>query len=154
MIPAIEKTLHVPLSPGDAFRVFTDDIALWWPLDKHSLSAVRDGVTARSVRMEAHTGGKVIETRPDGSEADWATITDWTPGARLSMQWYVGRDPSEATQIEVTFLAEADGTRVNLRHDGFDVLGGQAEPIATGYRTGWDTVLGACFGGACRKQAA
>ncbi|MEM9550292.1 MAG: SRPBCC domain-containing protein [Pseudomonadota bacterium] len=149
----VEKSVHVPLPPDEAFRVFTDDIALWWPLDSHSLSASR-GDVAETVAMEPRTGGKVTETLPDGSHANWATITDWTPGARLSLDWYVGRDPSEATQISVTFLADADGTRVDLVHDGFENLPERVAETAAGYQSGWDRVLGECFTAACLRKAA
>lgn len=153
MIPAIEKSVQVPLAPSDAFRVFTSDIALWWPLDTHSLSA-QNGQSAQSVAVEPRIGGKIVETKPDGSTADWATITDWTPGARLSFDWYVGRDPSEATQIRITFMANDNGTRVDLIHDGFDRLGAQGVDIARGYQTGWDGVLGQCYVSACQRKAA
>ena len=39
MIDPIEKTLVVPLTPDRAFDLFTNRMASWWPLDKHSLSA-------------------------------------------------------------------------------------------------------------------
>ena len=153
MIPKIEKSVFVPLKPDAAFRLFANDMARWWPLDSHSLSA-SSGAQAQTVTVEPHAGGKVIETMADGSTADWATITDWTPGARLSLDWYVGRDPSDATQVEVTFLPEAEGTRVDLVHDGFDQLGKGGAETAVGYRTGWARVLGQCYAGACALEVA
>ncbi len=140
MIPKIEKTVHVPLPPQDAFEIFVRDISKWWPLDTHSLSA-QGGKTARSVSIEQRTGGKITETKSDGTTADWATITDWTPGARFSFDWYVGRDPAEATTVSITFMPDADGTRVDLVHDGFDKLVAAGIETAKAYREGWDGVL-------------
>ena len=152
MTPPVEKTVTVPLPPKDAFRVFTEDMGTWWPLDSHSLSA-GDGKTARDVTVDPKEGGKITETRHDGTTADWATITDWRPGEHLAFNWYVGRDPSEFTTVAVSFQTVEGGTRVDLRHDGFDNLPDGAT-VATGYRTGWDGVFCTRFGGACQKRAA
>ena len=153
MTDPIEKTVTVPLPPHEAFDLFTKDIAKWWPLDSHSLSA-SDGQTAANVTIDPREGGQIIETQPDGETAPWATVTEWTPGARLSLDWYVGRDPSEATQITVTFTPEGPGTRVDLTHGGFAVLASAATETMAGYQTGWDHVLGSCYRGACTKRAA
>lgn len=152
-IPAIEKTVSVPLTRDDAFRVFTADIALWWPGQSHSLSA-RTGAQPRDISMDPHVGGKIRETLSDGSFADWATITDWRQGEGFAFDWYVGRDPADATQVSVQFIDDGAQTIVTLRHDGFDRLGTAGAEMAANYNTGWDKVLGASYYAACMKQAA
>lgn len=145
----IEKSTRVPLDKNSAFNLFTQGIDRWWPVKSHSLS----GEDA-TVEVEPREGGKIFETTPDGDTHDWATITTWEPGDRLAFDWYVGRDPAEATQVEVTFTPEGDGTRVDLTHQGFEALGTEATAQHKGYRTGWDHVFYDCFGGACTKAAA
>ncbi|MEM8731496.1 MAG: SRPBCC domain-containing protein [Pseudomonadota bacterium] len=152
-IAPVEKSLLVPLHPKDAFDLFTDGMRIWWPLDSHSMSAQSTRQPAADVTVEPQVGGKIYETLPDGNTAEWATITDWTPGARLAFDWYVGRDPAEATQVAVTFLPEGNGTRVLLVHDGFGRLA-DGDSLRAGYHTGWDMVLGARYGGAARARAA
>ena len=152
-IPAIEKTVTVPLPPKEAFRVFTADLNLWWPVDSHSLSA-NTGDMPRKVELEPRDGGRITETLADGRRADWATITDWRPGEAFALDWYVGRDPSEATQVRVRFEAEGPGTRVILIHDGFDRLGAGGPEMAANYTHGWDGVLGNHYCPACLSQAA
>ena len=152
MIPHIEKSVTVPLSVDQAFDLFTGDIAKWWPGETHSLSA-STGERPVDIEVDPRLGGKITETCADGTRKPWATITAWEPGARLSLDWYVGRDPREATQIDVQFVAVAIGTRVDLTHSGFDRLAG-GQTVAMGYQTGWDSVLGTCFGGYCLKRAA
>ena len=152
-IAPVEKTLLVPLRPDEAFELFTDGMATWWPLDSHSMAAQTGQGAASDVTVEPRKGGRIYETMPDGSRSDWATITDWTPGARLAFDWYVGRDPSQATQVSVTFLPEGNGTRVDLVHDGFDRTDGGAV-MRENYHSGWDMVLGARFAGACVKEVA
>lgn len=153
MTDRIHKTLRVPLDRQTAFDLFTRELGDWWPVDSHSLAA-GSGERPTDVTVEPRAGGKITETLPDGTTADWATITDWRPGERLRVNWYVGRDPSEATDLTVDFTAEGDVTRVDLTHDGFDRLGPSGEETCASYRTGWDTVLGTCYGGHCLKRAA
>ncbi len=153
MTEKLVKSVTVPLPPDEAFALFTDDIASWWPLDSHSLSAA-GGETATSVAVEPREGGQIFETMPDGRTAPWATITEWQQGERLSFDWYVGRDREDATQVQVSFTPDGTGTRVELIHDGFDRLGSEAETACANYNTGWDHVLGACYGTRCQKQAA
>ncbi len=149
MLDAVEKTLVVPIGPDEAFDLFTNGMSGWWPLESHSIS----GAAEADVTVEPHKGGRIYETLPGGGRADWATITEWVPGARLAFDWYVGRDPAEATQVSVTFLPEGTGTRVELVHDGFDRLAGGAQ-MRGGYDSGWDMVLGARYGGAALARAA
>ena len=37
MIPPVVKEVVVPVSLVDAFRRFTDEIHLWWPMHTHSV---------------------------------------------------------------------------------------------------------------------
>ena len=149
----IRKSITVPLDRATAFDLFTKDIDKWWPKDSHSLTASAGKGTASNVRLEPKKGGRVIETKPDGTEADWATITAWKPGEHFAMHWYVGRSPDEATLVDVHFTQTEAGTRVDLTHSGFDVLGAAADTTCAGYTTGWDHVFGRCYRGACDKVA-
>ncbi len=150
MIEPVKKTLHVPLTTEKAFDLFTTRMGEWWPTETHSIS----GSDAADVTVEPREGGKIIEKAPDGATHDWATVTTWVPGERFAFDWYVGRDPSQATQVDVGFVAEGDGTRVTLVHDGWEALGDEAAGLREGYHSGWDGVLTSCYGGACQKVAA
>jgi len=144
----IEKTIVVPLSPKDAFETFTKDLARWWPLQSHSLSAGEKRLP-KDVKIEEKKGGQIIETLPDGSTAAWARITEFEPGAHLALDWHVGRDEADATQVSLRFLPHPEGCEVRLTHGGWDALGAEATTTQASYTTGWDAVLGHCFAGAC-----
>ena len=149
MTAPVKKTVTVPLDTKTAFDLFTDGIDRWWPKDSHSLAA-RSGEGDRArVRVEPREGGRVIETLPDGTEAPWGTVTHWTPGRRFALDWYVGRDPEDATRLDVVFTQTDAGTRVDLTHDRWEAHGDKAAEVSAHYGSGWDHVLGHCFAGAC-----
>jgi uncharacterized protein YndB with AHSA1/START domain len=58
------------------------------------------------------------------------------------MTWYPGHDSSQATELEVRFAAEDDGTRVDLEHRGWEILAERAQEARSGYDAGWGDVLG------------
>ncbi len=149
MTDPVRKTVTVPLAAKEAFALFTEGLDRWWPKATHSLSGAK-----ASVRVEPREGGKVIETKPDGSEAPWGTVTDWEPGARFGLDWYVGRTPDEATHVDVVFTQTEAGTRVDLTHSRWEALGPKATEVQAGYATGWDHVLGVCFAGHCGARVA
>ncbi|MEJ6398470.1 SRPBCC domain-containing protein [Yoonia sp. 208BN28-4] len=139
MMTPIAKTVTVPLSPEDAFRLFFADIARWWPLESHSVS----GKSAR-LTVEPHKNGLLIERGPDGSEHIWGTIIGWEDGKYAAFSWHPGRSEDEATVVTVSFKPGADGCVVDLTHGGFDILGDTADAVSRSYLTGWNMVLG-CY---------
>lgn len=54
--------------------------------------------------------------------------------------------------MTVTFTQTKDGTRCDLTHGGFDILGDTADAVSTSYLTGWDMVLG-CYASAVMTPA-
>lgn len=150
-IAPIVKTLTVPLDAARAFELFTKEMAAWWPLETHSLSAQETGAPARTVTVTPEPGGEIFETKPDGSTAPWGRVTDWAPGQRFGMTWHVGRPEEEAGHVSVQFEPVDDGTRVTLVHDGWDALGDAAVALHAGYQTGWDGVFGHCYAQACEN---
>lgn len=137
----LRKTLTVPLRPKDAFHLFTERMGEWWPLDSHSLSAA-EGNLPRKLSVEPREGGQIIETKPDGSKAPWARITCWQPGAKFALNWHVGADEEEATQVSVVFLPVDTGTQIELTHTGFGAEAETASAAQDRYAKGWDHILG------------
>lgn len=125
----IRKTVLVDLPPGAAFELFTARIGSWWPVRSHSYRG--DEVT--DVVLEPRAGGRVYEVTPDG-EQDWASVLVWEPPHRLVLDWQIG--DARGTEVEVRFLPEGPGARVELEHRGF----GTSDPRGR-YERGWDVVL-------------
>jgi uncharacterized protein YndB with AHSA1/START domain len=127
---AIRKTVTVDASVETAFETFTRRIASWWPAGSHRVFE-----QGSSVVFEERVGGRLYERSGDGDEADWADVLAWEPPHRLVLRWRV--NPKRApTEVEVRFVAEDGGTRVELQHRGWDDAEGRAS-----YDTGWDPVL-------------
>jgi uncharacterized protein YndB with AHSA1/START domain len=90
--------------------------------------------------MEPRLGGAVYERWREGTE-NWGAVTVWEPPNRLVFSWHPGSDPVEATEVEVTFSPERDGTLVHLEHRGWERLGDRAPEVRAGYGDGWQGVL-------------
>jgi uncharacterized protein YndB with AHSA1/START domain len=137
-IEALRKTLVVACSSERAFEVFTREIGSWWPLGEYSIGG--DKIT--EVVFEEVLGGRIFERHSDGGEGEWGRVLEWDPPHRFAMSWYPGHNPAEATELEVRFAPEGDGTRVELEHGGWEILGERAAESRSGYNNGWDAVLG------------
>jgi uncharacterized protein YndB with AHSA1/START domain len=141
-VPPVDKSVLVPCDPERAFRAFTAEIAEWWPIKTHSVGKAK----ARTVCIEPAVGGRIYETAGDGSTCDWGRILTWSPPSGFSMTWHPGRMPDTQQVVELSFIAEAGGTRVRLIHSGWEVLGKDAQAKRNDYNGGWEAVLVHRFG--------
>jgi Activator of Hsp90 ATPase homolog 1-like protein len=136
-IEAIRKSVTVALPASRAFVVFTDEISTWWPLASHSYGGEK---TTKAV-FEPREGGRVYEVQADGTQADWATVTEWDPPNGFVLDWKIC--PST---VEVRFVERNGSTRVELEHRGWERAGDGAEAMRANYDGGWDFVLGQLVG--------
>jgi uncharacterized protein YndB with AHSA1/START domain len=144
-VETITRTVMVRAPQDEAFRVFTEGMGTWWPLDTHSI-AVDQGLEQRAValRVGAREGGRVEEVLEDGSTRDWGGIDVWEPPHRVAFRWKPNDLPTPPTEVEVRFTAEGDGTRVDVEHRGWERLGKVAEeihPLYSSSEGGWTMVL-------------
>jgi hypothetical protein len=138
----IRKSVTVPLTPREAFALFTERMGTWWPLEgRHTVyGAETDGVL-----FEGRVGGRVAEKSKSGELSAWAEVTVWRPPERFEMAWHPSRGPETAQRVEVTFTAVSGGTRVDLVHSGWEALGPDAGKLHAAYTNGWDFVFGERF---------
>src|SRR5207344_1213185 len=84
-------------------------------------------VTVESITFEKRVGGRVLERMSDGTEAPWGTILHWEPPTRLVMTWKPNLVDSPHTVVELVFTDLGDdGTRIDLEHRGWELLGAEA----------------------------
>jgi len=84
MLDPIIKTIEVPCSQEKAFGVFVNEMGSWWPLDKRSMSLMQGGKPAKSLRVEAKQGGKIVEIGSDDTEHLWGARSSHTIRMTLS----------------------------------------------------------------------
>jgi uncharacterized protein YndB with AHSA1/START domain len=130
----IEFTVACP--PEDAFRTWAVDTSLWWP-PGHSVS----GESGLRVTFEPRAGGRIFERTPGGIEHDWGEVVAWEPPRRLAYLWHLRFDRADATDVEVTFAPDGDGTRVAIVHTGWERLGAAGPERRERNQRGWSGVV-------------
>lgn len=139
--PAARAEVVVNASPDEAFRIFTDEIGIWWRTNTRYWNDVERGL---SVRVEPGIGGRFIEVYDLESDVGFEVgrVTAWEPGRRLALTWtQVGWPEGTSTDLEITFQPVDDGTLVQLEQTGFERLGAGGVGFRAGYEGGWREVL-------------
>jgi Activator of Hsp90 ATPase homolog 1-like protein len=135
--PPLTLSFEVACGVDHAFQVWTSDIGSWWPTD-HTVTGSAEAV----VVLQSGVGGRIFERGADGTEYDWGQVTVWDPPSRLSYLWHIGRDRSEATEVDIRFVpGGADRTRVDIEHRGWERLGQAADERRAQNRGGWEALV-------------
>jgi uncharacterized protein YndB with AHSA1/START domain len=144
----IRQTVRVDCPIDDAFRLFTEGFAEWWPLASYSIT----GDEAENCAIEPWVGGRVFEYTRSGEEREWGSVIAWDPPERLKFTWHPGGPADRGQTVDVEFHVEADGTRVTLIHTGWDATGVPACALQTDYTAQWSAILKSCFAEFVSKQ--
>lgn len=126
---------EVAADVAHAFSTWTERCASWWPA-AHTVSGGAEAIT-----FESRPGGRIFERGPDGVEHDWGVVVAWDAPTRIAYRWHLFFDPSEATDVEVTFReAGSQRTVVRIEQTGWERLGdtGPARRARTGQV--WDAM--------------
>jgi len=116
-------SVAVAVAPQAAFRIFTEEIDLWWRRGlAYRVAGKRPGV----LQLEARLGGRLFESfeTPNGTRlVQIGEVTCWEPPSRLVFDWRATNfAPGEKTEVEVRFEPAGNGTLVTLTHRGFSKL--------------------------------
>jgi uncharacterized protein YndB with AHSA1/START domain len=132
----IRKSIKVERAPELAFEVFTAKIGAWWPLKE---GFTFGGERAKDVFFESRVGGRFYERFSDGTEFEIGRVTACEPPRLLVFTW---RAPEweEQTEVEICFIPDGNGTRLELEHRGWE-SGARIRGRRDGYDGGWNTVL-------------
>jgi uncharacterized protein YndB with AHSA1/START domain len=133
----VRKQITVNRSPEEAFKIWTDGLASWWPMEKHSIGGER----VTGAVFEPKAGGRVYEVWDDGQERDWAEVLVFEPPRRFVIAWRPNPDRPPPTEVEVRFVADGAATRVELEHRGWERLGDDGGPARESYDNGWVLTL-------------
>jgi uncharacterized protein YndB with AHSA1/START domain len=136
----VRKSVRVQIAVEQAFRLFTEHIDRWWPVEVHSRAAGEqygDGVKVERVVFEPRAGGRLYEVTSEGVEGVWAEVVAFEPPARIVLAWKPNDRPEPPTEVEIHFEPDGDGTIVRLEHRGWERLGARAAEARDGYDGGW-----------------
>jgi hypothetical protein len=132
----IRMTLDVECSAEHAFAVWTSEIGTWWPRD-HTVTG-----RAEDIVLEYGVGGRIYERTADGVEHDWGRVIVWEPPRQLAYLWHLGRNPEDATEVEITFHDKgSEATRIEIEHRGWERVGAIADEWRNQNRAGWDALV-------------
>jgi uncharacterized protein YndB with AHSA1/START domain len=112
--------IRVSATPERAFAAFTQDIGTWWrPNGLFQFTPRGPGLLA----FEAGSGGRLIETQPDGRVFETGRITIWKPPRELAFDWRQASFTREQkTEVRVRFEPVGGETRVTVEHFGWDAI--------------------------------
>lgn len=136
-LPPILRSVNVDLDQTAAFEKFTSRFAEWWPSQTFSIGGPR----IKQIVFETQAGGRIFEEHLDGRRFQWGLIEAWEPPVRVKFKWHPSRDESSAQDVEIEFVPDGDGTRVELTATGWERWGEGAERAHQGYSAGWAYVL-------------
>jgi uncharacterized protein YndB with AHSA1/START domain len=134
----VRRSVSVSWSPDAAFRRFTSDFGSWWPRASLSVGTSR----VKQIVFETHVGGRIYEEHVDGRRFLWGTVSVWEPPRRVQFTWHPSREPKNAQDVELLFVPEGTGTRLELTSSGWERWdSGNAKGARRGYDAGWGYVL-------------
>ncbi len=139
-VAPVRKSVRVKAAPARAFDIFTAGMKRWWREYSINKSPIADIV------IEPKPGGKWFERGEDGSTCQWGKVLAWEPPGRLLLAWQISPqwqfDEKITTELEVRFVGDAGGTRVELEHR-MDRYGDAAEQMRAIFDDpkGWTMML-------------
>jgi uncharacterized protein YndB with AHSA1/START domain len=136
-LPPLLRSVTVNLDQTAAFTRFTERFADWWPSQTFSIG----GPTIKRIVFESRDGGRIFEEHIDGRRFQWGLIEIWDPPARVRFKWHPSRELESAQDVELEFIPDGAGTRVELTASGWERWGEGAEKARKGYGMGWGYVL-------------
>jgi Activator of Hsp90 ATPase homolog 1-like protein len=143
-VEPITRSVTVRRDVEQTFRIFTEEIGTWWPVEANSRAA-RDfegeDVKVERVEFQTRTGGQVLEHLSNGRTLPWADVLAWDPPRRFVLAWHPTFSERPPTEVEVRFMPSGDGTLVELEHRGWELLGSEVEDLKGGYAAGWIMTL-------------
>ena len=140
----IRRSVTVGLDPERAFRLFTEEMGSWWPVEMHSRAVDEfpdEDLKVERLEFQTRVGGQVLEHMSDGRALPWGEVLVWEPPDRFVLAWHPTSSDRPPTEVEVRFTAGADGTLVELEHRGWERLGPRYAEVHGSYDAGWVPTL-------------
>lgn len=142
MVDSIRKSFEVETTAERAFRVFTEEHGLWWPLATHHIG---DEVPVTAV-IEPGAGGRWYSRNADGTIVMKGRVKTWEPPSRLVLLWQINADwkydEDFSTEVEVRFVTLGPAaTRIEFEHRQLERFGDKAAAQRQSMDGGWGKIL-------------
>jgi Activator of Hsp90 ATPase homolog 1-like protein len=130
----INQSVFLPVTVTRAFDLFTLQIGQWWPADRRHLN----DPGSELFLLET---GRFYERAVDGTELDLGRVRLWQSPHRIVLDFFIGTDAAHPTQVDIRFVAEADGARVTVTHQPTETSAHLWDMRAPLFERSWDAVL-------------
>ena len=138
----VRKSVRVSAAPARAFEIFTSSMSRWWPASHTILTS-----PFKEAVIEPRVGGRWYHVGTDGSQCETGTVRVWEPPQRLVLVWRLNArwqyDPELDTEVEVVFVPDGAGTKVELEHRYIERMhdGAETARSAVDGPNGWSAIL-------------
>ncbi len=130
----LERSIKVETNIEQTFDLFVSRLDDWWP------KSHRPAPTSR-LSLEPHVGGRFFALTDSGEEKLMGEVLACNPPNLLIYTWYPGA-VDKPTHVEVRFMAQEDGTLVEVTHsEGDSGLADKWEERVKLFINAWGTVL-------------
>ena len=138
-LTSIKKELTVAAAQDTAFKVFTEQMNLWWPGSHHAGKCPMTEMV-----LEARTGGRWYSKHEDGSEVNVGHVMTYQPYDLFILAWQLTADyqfdPELITEVEVQFIPEGPKTtRVKFEHKNLQKL--HSDKAVESMNQGWAYIM-------------
>jgi uncharacterized protein YndB with AHSA1/START domain len=130
----ITKTIFLACDVERAFRLFTEEMTTWWPAQQRLTGDPES-------RFVLQPNGPFYELARDGRRVEIGHVREWDPPHRLRFDFFPGTDAEHPTEVLVTFVAEADGTRLTINHGPTAASVELFDARASRYDASWSGLL-------------
>jgi uncharacterized protein YndB with AHSA1/START domain len=143
--PPIVESVTVSVPPPRAFAAFHGGFGHWWPA-AYSYAG-EEGL--QEIRLGLAAGDLCSEIGPAGFRVDWGRMLAVDAPGRLAFLWQIAPDrtpqpdPARASEVEVMFEPEGEGTKVTLTHHAFERCGEDGDAYREGLSSpeGWPMIM-------------
>jgi len=143
-VEPITRSVTVRRDVERSFRIFTEEIGSWWPVQTHSRAASDfegEDVKVERVEFQTRVGGQVLEHLSNGQILPWGEVLQWDPPRRFVLAWHPTFSDRPPTELEVRFTPSGGETLVELEHRGWERLGPDVAELKGEYASGWIATL-------------
>ena len=131
MTEILRREILLACTPKKAFRVFVEQVDLWWP-PGHRRN--------RDARL-SFEGDLLIERSATGNAWTMARITERTAPDRLRLDWYPG-SATAPTDVEISFSGAPNGTLITIVHRALSAEAQAVWPLRIEtFAKNWDLLL-------------